>query len=132
MPDSLELTLQLPVTPQQVFAAWLDAQSHAAFTGSPASISPEPGAAFTTWDGYISGRNLELDPPRRILQSWRTTDFPPDDPDSRLEILITARPGGSLLTLKHTDLPEGSSSEYRQGWLEYYFEPLSAYFASAA
>ncbi|MDD2694524.1 MAG: SRPBCC domain-containing protein [Anaerolineales bacterium] len=130
MPEAIEMSLQLPASPQQVYEAWLDARIHTAFTGSPASTSTEPGAAFTAWDGYISGRNLELEPHRRILQSWRTSEFRDSDPDSHLEILIEARAGGATLTLKHSNLPDGSSAEYRQGWLDYYFEPLSAYFAA--
>ena len=53
--------------------------------GSDTAVaSTEPGAAFTAWDNYIWGRNLVLDPNRRIVQSWRTTQFHTDDPDSQI------------------------------------------------
>ena len=41
--------------------------------------------AITAWDGYISGRNVELIPGERIVQTWRTSEFGVSDPDSNLE-----------------------------------------------
>lgn len=37
------------------------------------------GEAFEAWDGDIQGKNIELDPPKRILQLWRTSEFEDDD-----------------------------------------------------
>ena len=74
--DSLHLTTILPANPERVFLAWLDSAEHAAFTGSLAQIEPFVGGRFTAWDGYIQGATLELSPHTRILQSWRTTEFP--------------------------------------------------------
>jgi activator of HSP90 ATPase len=75
------------------------------------------------------GKNLELEPPRRILQSWRTTEFPEGAPDSMLEILIEPDGDGSKLTLIHTEIPEGQSEDYKQGWKDYYFALMKAYFS---
>ena len=50
-------------------------------TGSPAIVDPEIGGAFEAWDGYISGRTLSLEPGRRIVQSWRTSEFAEDEGD---------------------------------------------------
>lgn len=127
--ESLEMSVYLPVAPERVYIAWLDAVEHAAFTGSPALIDPQPGGAFRAWDGYITGRTLELDPPRRILQAWRTTEFAPGDPDSLLELLLDPTPRGCRMTLRHTNLPPGSSAMYAQGWEDYYFALMKEYFA---
>ena len=35
---------------------------------------------------YIEGKNLELEKDKKIVQKWRTTEFPDDAPDSDLEI----------------------------------------------
>jgi activator of HSP90 ATPase len=63
------------------------------------------------------------------VQSWRTSDFPEESEDSRLEILLEEAEGGTKLTLIHTQIPEGQGEEYRRGWEEFYFEPLSQYFS---
>ena len=82
------MSVVLPATPEQVYTAWLSTEKHGAFTGSSAVVNARVGGAFTAWDGYIGGMTLALEPYRRIVQAWRTTEFPDDAQDSRLEILI--------------------------------------------
>ena len=72
---------------------------------------------------------LELDPPRRIVQSWRTTEFPEGSPDSRLEVLLEPDGAGTRLTLVHTEIPDGQGARYEEGWKENYFTPMKAYFS---
>ena len=131
MPESLELSIVLPVTAEEIFTAWLDSHIHGLLTGSPAQIDPQIGGVFTAWDGYIQGRTLDLIRNQRIVQSWRTSDFPTEAPDSILEIQIESIPDGARLTLVHKNIPDGQSGEYEQGWLDYYFAPMQAYYSQA-
>ncbi len=130
MPESLNLSIVLPASPEKVYQAWLDSAGHGAFTGSPAEIDARPGGKFSAWDGYISGTTLEMHPFERIVQSWRTTDFSPTSPDSHLEVLFEAAAEGMRLTLVHTDIPDGQAEDYRQGWEDLYFTPMTEYFSS--
>lgn len=131
MTDSFEVSAFFPVvSAEQIYNGWLDSAAHTAFTGSPAQIDPHGGGKFTAWDGYISGRTLEAEPFGRIVQAWRTTEFPEGSPDSRLEILFEDLDSGAKITLIHTDIPEGQGDNYRQGWAEYYFEPMGRYFST--
>ena len=127
----MEMTLKtvLAATPETIYNTWLSSEGHSAMTGSDAEISIEVDTPFTTWDRYISGTNILLEPYWHMLQSWRTTDFSDEEPDSRLEILLQETEGGTELTLIHTLLPE-NGEQYRQGWIDYYFEPLELYFSS--
>jgi uncharacterized protein YndB with AHSA1/START domain len=129
MMDHFEITTILPAPPEAVFRAWLDGAIVAEFTGSPAHGDDLPGSPFTAWDGYISGKNLEIVPPQRILQDWRTTEFPEGAPASRLEITLEAHPEGTLLRLAHSEIPEGQGEDYRTGWEDFYFTPLRLYFS---
>lgn len=133
MTESLRVsTLISGVSAQQLYHAWLDSTTHAAMTdGLRADIDPREGGRFSAGDGYISGTNLELQPYQRILQSWRTTDFPTGSPDSKLEILLDERSGGVQITLLQTNIPAGQGEGYRQGWEEYYFAPMKVYFSTA-
>ena len=130
MTMSFEMATLLPAAPERVYNAWLSADEHSAFTGSPATVDPTVGGAFTAWDGYISGTTLEMTPTSRIVQAWRSTDFPESAPDSRLEIRFEAAPEGTRLTLIHSGFPEGSDDEYRQGWIDFYFAPMAEYFTA--
>ena len=78
------LTATIPANPRTIYDAWLDGRRHSAMTGARATASPRVGGRFTAWDGYASGRNLELLAGKRIVQSWRTTDFPASAPDSQV------------------------------------------------
>ncbi len=130
MPESFTLSINLPVAPEVLYQAWMDSDAHAAFTGSPAEIDARPGGQFTAWDGYIWGTTLELHPFSKIIQTWRTSDFPPASPDSRLEVLFEPGSGGTRLTFIHTNIPDGQAEDYRQGWEDFYFTPMADYYAS--
>ena len=126
--EKLRLVTQFSVSPQSIYEAWLDSEEHSAFTGSSASVEGRVGGAMTAWDDYISGVILELEPYGRIEQSWRTTEFPEGSEDSRLEILLAAVEGGMSITLLHSDIPDGQGEMYSEGWEDYYFRPMRAYF----
>lgn len=128
MLESCSVSDLIPVSPQAIYEAFLSSEGHAAITGSPAEVDPKVGGKFTAWDGYISGITLELEPHRRIVQAWRTTEFPEDAADSRLELLLEAVSGGAKVTFNHTSIPEGQGESYRQGWLDFYFTPMKAYY----
>jgi uncharacterized protein YndB with AHSA1/START domain len=130
MDESLEVSTILPASPQQVYLAWLDSSEHGAFTGSTAEIDPQVGGKFTAWDGYIQGKTLEVEPYSRILQAWRTDDFPPGSPDSTLEVSLLEVDGGTQIKIKHSHIPEGQADNYREGCLDYYFSPMTVYFST--
>ncbi|NIO07482.1 MAG: hypothetical protein GTO40_05550 [Deltaproteobacteria bacterium] len=124
-----EISVILPASPEKIYNAWLDSQGHAQMTGSPAQTSSAIGGKFEAWDGYIHGTNLELVPDKRIVQSWRTTEFDESDADSRIEVTLENTDEGTRLTIKHTDLPP-HGMQYKQGWIDYYFDPMKEYFQS--
>jgi uncharacterized protein YndB with AHSA1/START domain len=130
--ESLELMVLLPGAPDRVYTAWLDSAQHAAFTGDAATIDPVVGGAHSAWDGYIVGKNVELEPGRRIVQTWRTSEFPDEAEDSLLELRLEPAEGGTRLILKHTSIPEGQGEQYEEGWKEYYFDPMMEYFTNLA
>ncbi len=88
MTISFEVSATLSATPETLYSAWLDSAKHSAMTGAAAEVSDKVGGTFTAWDGYISGKNIELEPGKRIVQAWRTVEFSDDEPDSQLEIFF--------------------------------------------
>jgi activator of HSP90 ATPase len=119
----------IPASPEEIYTAWLSSEGHTQMTGGSAILSSEVGTEFNAWDGYIQGRNLELEYGKHIVQSWRTTEFSDDEPDSRIEITLEAVGDQTKLTLHHTGLPP-HGGQYEQGWVESYFEPMIEYFES--
>lgn len=127
MSISFEVSHSFSAPPERLYNAWLSSEEHSQMTGSPAEVSAEIGGRFEAWNGYISGKNLELEPGERIVQSWRTVDFSPAEEDSALEILFEEANGGTKVTLRHSKLP-AHGMQYEEGWKESYFEPMRQYF----
>jgi activator of HSP90 ATPase len=123
------VSVYLPASPDEIYHTWLDSEGHSHMTGSPAVISSKVGDEFTAWDGYIIGRNLELEHGKRIVQSWRTVEFSDDEIDSQIEITLEPEGNQTKLTLHHTGLPP-HGRQYEQGWVESYFEPMKEYFST--
>lgn len=123
-----ELSAELPAPPRAIYDAWLSSEGHSAMTGAPAAVEPRPGGTFEAWDGYITGTTLSLEPGRRIVQSWRTSEFSEGDEDSRIDVWLEPIEGGTKLTLRHTNVPDGQLGYEQGGWQESYFDPMLDYF----
>jgi activator of HSP90 ATPase len=130
MSNQIKVSATFSVSPKRIYSAWLNSKEHSAMTGAKATASAKVGGKFTAWDGYISGKNLELVPNKRILQSWRSTEFPAGHLDSHLLIKLDEVKGGTKVTLVHSETPEGQSASYKKGWLDFYFKPMKSYFQS--
>jgi activator of HSP90 ATPase len=128
MKEKIKLSVTLPASPDIIYKAWLSGKEHTAFTGEKTKSSSKKGGAFTAGGGYMWGKNLELEPGKKIVQSWRSTDFPKDAEDSRLEILLEKSGKGTKLNLIHSDIPAGQKDTYKQGWKDFYFTPMKKYF----
>ena len=118
----------LPGTPDDIYAAWMSSAGHSAMTGAEAHVDPCVGGDFDAWDGYITGRTEALEPGRRIVQSWRTSEFEDAHTDSRIEVLLEPVDEGTRVTIRHTNVPPGQLGYEQGGWQESYFEPMRGYF----
>ena len=121
------LTTSIKATAKQIYKSWLSTQRHTKMTGGVAFVSDKEGETFKAWDGYITGKNIELEPYNKIVQTWRSDQFEEGEKDSQIEILLFEDGEETTLTLKHTNLPE-SGDHYKKGWEEHYFEPMKRYF----
>jgi activator of HSP90 ATPase len=125
---AIKISVIFPVSAKKLYDSWLNSKNHSDFTGAKAHIDSRNGSAFSISNGYITGTNLILQPYGRIVQNWRTTEFPDGAPDSKLEILFEKHNGGTKLTLIHSHLPNGDEKKYEKGWKEYYIKPMKLYF----
>ncbi|MEK7460739.1 MAG: SRPBCC family protein [Patescibacteria group bacterium] len=124
---TIDQTVIIPATPEEVYRAYTDPEEHAAFTGAEASGEAKVGEPFTAWGGYIEGTYLELVPNQKIVQEWSTSEWPEGYPPSRLEITLTPHPDGTELHLVQTEVPTEQAPDYEDGWHTSYWQPLTAY-----
>ena len=76
MSDAIHKEVDFKASPQHVYDALLDAKQFSAFSGAAAEFQREAGGEFSCFDGFISGRNIELAAHRRIVQAWRVKIWP--------------------------------------------------------
>jgi len=127
---TIRQTVLIEATPIEVYEAYVDPKKHAAFTGQSASGRPKVGGKFSAGDGYISGKYLALERGKRVLHEWTTTEWPAGYPPSVLELTFKAKGKKTELTMIHSKVPEEQVEYYAEGWKEYYWKPLQAYFAN--
>ena len=84
--ETIRQTHFILASPEKVYDAFVDPKKHSAFTGARAVGRAKVGGQFTAWDGYIWGKTVEIIPGKKIIQTWRTSDFAENDLDSLLEI----------------------------------------------
>ncbi len=125
---TIRQTVSIPAKPAEVYDAFLNAKKHAAFTGSRATCDARVGGKFTAWDGYIWGKILELDKDRKIVQEWQTTEWPENAGPSVVEFRFDETEEGTNLTMVHSRVPAEQAEDYRQGWIDCYWDPLKDYF----
>ncbi len=126
MSKPIHQTIIFKVSPHEVYEALMDSKKHAAFSGGKARISRKVGGAIMAYDDYITGKNVELIPDLKIVQTWRAVDWP-EGYYSRVVFLFTAVPEGTRLDFTHTDVPEGTEEEFTQGWIDNYWEPMKVF-----
>lgn len=127
--DSIKLSATIPVDAKTIYSAWLDSEKHSAFTKSKAKIERKVDSEFTAGDGYISGTLKLLHMNKRIVHTWRSTDFAEDAEDSLLEVSFEKVEKGTKVIVQHSNLPVGTGQSYRKGWRDNYFKPMKEYFA---
>lgn len=130
MSNSVHQKITFDASAKEIYAAMMDADKHAAFTGSAANIEAVEGAAFTAHSGGVEGRNIELLQDKLIVQAWRGADWPKAF-YSVVKIELEDKGQQCELTLDHTGCPDDSEEHLTQGWAKMYWEPLKSWLAKA-
>jgi uncharacterized protein YndB with AHSA1/START domain len=129
MTYDFEVSQQIAASPQEIYEAWLSSDGHSAMTGSSAHVDPEVGGDFDAWDGYIHGTTLEAVPFSKVVQTWRSANFTDEHEDSRIEVTFEGNDDGTLVTVRHANVPSDQLGYEDGGWQKSYFDPMRAYFA---
>ena len=120
---NIEQSVTIKAAPHEVYESLMDSHRHSKLTGEKADISRKVGGKFTAYGQYIEGVNLELLPDKKIVQSWRASDWP-EGHYSKATFLLAEIEGGTQLTLIQTGVPEEQSDDISQGWWDFYWTPM--------
>jgi activator of HSP90 ATPase len=127
--------VDLRVPAERIYGVLTDAAAFDAMTtqetdmkvlDKPSVLTPDVGAAFSLFGGYISGRNVELVPGRRIVQAWRTTGWQTGF-YSIVQMEFSPKDHGTQLIFEHRGFPDSQGEHLATGWYLHYWEPLKAH-----
>jgi uncharacterized protein YndB with AHSA1/START domain len=129
--DTDRITRIIDAPREDVFRAWTEPEQirqwwgPGEFTCPQAEVDLRPGGAYrlamqpATGDPFIvAGTYLEVEPPARLLYTWRWETGPAaDGSESRVRVEFNARGDQTELVLTHTDFPASHGpAPYRMGW----------------
>jgi activator of HSP90 ATPase len=118
-------------SPEEVYELLMDSKKHSAFTGAKAKIGKKEGDPYSAYDGYIVGKNIKLIPGKKIVQTWRAVDGKwPEDHESTITFDLKPSGKGTELTFTHADVPENQVAEFKKGWKDFYWSPMTEWLAS--
>ncbi|KAJ6864568.1 hypothetical protein NC651_035198 [Populus alba x Populus x berolinensis] len=103
---SINLTEKFSCRAKDLFEILMDENRWKGFTQSNARISKEVGGEFSIFDGSVTGRNVELQEGKLIVQQWRFGNWP-DGIVSKVRITFDEpEPRVTVVKVMHTDIPE--------------------------
>jgi activator of HSP90 ATPase len=120
---NLHQSASFKAEPKEVYHSLMDSKLHSEITGSKAVIGTKVGGTFSVWDGGINGYNLALDPGRKIVQAWRTEEWPKDHYSIAVFDLEKTK-GGTKLIFDHYAVPADDYNNISEGWKSYYWTPM--------
>lgn len=125
---TINQTITFDATPGEVYDLIMDAKKHSAFTGSDVTMSTKIKGEFDAFDGYVHGYNIELVKGKKIVQAWHfAEDGWPDDHFSVCTFIFAPSGDKTKLTFVQEGVPEHKAEAIKDGWKEYYWEPMKAY-----
>jgi|SRR5579863_486066 len=118
--------VHIDASPAAVFDLLTNSDMFARMTGGRAAdISTDVGGAFSMFDGHISGRHVELAPAARVVQAWRSKDWPAGV-YSIAKFELTKDGKGTKLVFDQVGHPLEHQPDLESGWVKMYWEPMQA------
>ncbi|HXI84116.1 MAG TPA: SRPBCC domain-containing protein [Verrucomicrobiae bacterium] len=127
MTREIKHRVTIRATPAKVYAALMDEKKHAQFTDARARIERRVGGTFTCYGTYINGITLELQPGKRIVQAWRSRNWPKGIYTIVTFKLSKAAGGRTTLRFSQMGVPASDYREKNKGWRTHYWVPLKRY-----
>jgi len=116
---------------EDLYMAFLEPNRVKAYAGGDAEMKPEKGGKFKLFGGYVTGENVELERPHKIVQKWRINTWPQGH-FSTVTIEMAIKDSKTHLTLTQTNVPESDRGSTEAGWNSNFFARMKGVFGFGA
>jgi len=131
--QSLRQSILVRAPPQDVYDALLDAPTLSRVFGRPVQASAAAGGTFSLFSDQVAGANVELDPGRRIVQSFRYAQPTwPLEHRSRVTLQLRPVPDGTRVILDQSGIPNGCAEAVQEHWSDHVWPGLKSILESRA
>lgn len=110
----IQHTVLIRTTPKAIYDALMNEKKHSQFTGERAKVCARVGAPFSCYDDYITGITLDLKPGKRIVQAWRSQNWP-DGHYSVVTFELSKKSGGTQLHFMQVGVPANDYARKNNG-----------------
>lgn len=115
----------LNASPEEVYAALTNPLSIKLWTNDEAVMSTQPGTEFSLFGDSITGKNLEFEENKKIVQQWYFGDA---SESSIVTIKLHPHKKGTSVEVIHINIPDEAYENIVEGWDEIYFGNLEYFF----
>jgi uncharacterized protein YndB with AHSA1/START domain len=120
----VEREVRIAARPETVFEFFIDPEKMKQWKGSKAELDPRPGGIYRveiSEEAIARGEYVEIEPPSRVVFTWgwegqESGEHAVPPGSSRVEVDLVPDGNGTLVRLRHLDLPEQSREIHGQGW----------------
>lgn len=125
---TIQQDVTINATPDAVYEVLTNAEKFSEMSGGrPAEISSDVGGEVSLFGGVISALNIELVPGERLVQTWRSADWPAGV-HSIIRFELSAKGPGTKLRFTQSGHPKEAAAHLSEGWNQMYWGPMNALF----
>ena len=124
--SDIKQTYDIAASPTEVWRALTDPAVIREWSGATAKFPVAVVAPYSLWNGDIRGRVLEMEPSRRLVQTWQPKDW--TRTDSVVTFTLTPRGKGTRVDLVHGNVEASDFDGTTEGWDAYYLGAIKRMF----
>ena len=127
--DAVEREVRIAARPETIFPFFVEPEKMMRWKGISAELDPRPGGIYrvnVTGRDIARGEYVEVTPYSRVVFTWgwEAENNPVPPGSSTVEITLTPDGDGTIVRLRHFDLPTETQEQHGHGW-DHYMERLA-------
>lgn len=122
---AIEQDITINAAPNVVFDILMNSDKFKEMTGGRDTlISQDVGGTVSLFGGAIEAQNIEIVPNQRIVQAWRSKDWP-DGLYSIVNFEMSEDGASTKMNFKQSGHPDEAEAHLEAGWHQMYWNPMN-------